>query len=170
MDWLTKLKDFAPDIATAVLTGGASLPSLAIKAVSEAMGVDIKSEDALGKAIEAATPEQMFKMKQANNSFKLRMQELANEMSIAELGDVQNARKTHKDSVMPAAICITLTLSVIGFACALMVLTIPEANQRMLDTLFGSVLTAWLGSLAFFTGTTRSSGQKNEALMDTKKR
>jgi len=165
MDWLKKLKKFAPDIATAVLTGGASLPSLAMKAASDAFGVDIKTEEQLGKAVEAATPEQMLRVTQANNSFKLRMQELTNEMTYAELGDVQSARKTHKDSKMPAAICITLTLAVISFAGALMILTIPEANQRMLDTLFGSVLTAWLGSLTFFTGTTRSSGKKNDALM-----
>ena len=170
MSWLNKLKDFAPEIATAVLTGGASLPSLAMKVASEALGIDIKTEDQLGKVIQSATPEQMFKLTQANNSFKLRMKELANDMTNAELGDVQDARKNHKDSNMPAAICITLTLSVIGFACALMVLDVPEANQRMLDTLFGSVLTAWLGSLAFFTGTTRSSGQKNSALMDSKNR
>lgn len=164
MEWFNKLKSFAPDIATAVLTGGASLPSLAMRVASDALGQDIKTEDELSKVIKAATPEQMFRMKQANNSFKLRMQELANEMSIAELGDVKSARTTHKDSKMPAAICITLTLAVIGFALALMVISIPEANQRMLDTLFGSVLTAWLGSLTFFTGTTRSSGQKNEVL------
>ena len=168
MNWLNKLKDFAPEIATAVLTGGASLPSLAMKVASEALGVDIKTEDQLGKVIESATPEQMFKLTQANNSFKLRMKELANEMTVAELGDVQDARKNHKDSIMPSAICITLTLSVIGFGYALMVFEVPEANQRMLDTLFGSVLTAWLGSLAFFTGTTRSSGQKNNALINSK--
>ena len=165
MSWLKKLKEFAPDIATAVLTGGASLPSLAMKAASDAFGLDIKTEDELRKTVESASPDDMLKLTQANNSFRLRMKELSNEMTYAELGDVQNARKTHKDSKMPAAICITLTIAVIGFACALMVLTIPEANQRMLDTLFGSVLTAWLGSLTFFTGTTRSSGQKNDALM-----
>ena len=155
MGWLNKLKEYAPSIATAVLTGGASLPALAMKAIEDATGLEVTNEDQLSRAIDAATPEQLFKMKQADNSFKLRMKELASEMAHAELGDVQNARKTHKDSK---------TLAVIGFACALMVLTIPEANQRMLDTLFGSVLTAWLGSLTFFTGTTRSSGQKNEAL------
>ena len=164
MGWLNKLKEYAPSIATAVLTGGASLPALAMKAIEDATGLEVTNEDQLSRAIDAATPEQLFKMKQADNSFKLRMKELASEMAHAELGDVQNARKNHKDSKMPATICITLTLAVIGFACALMVLTIPEANQRMLDTLFGSVLTAWLGSLTFFTGTTRSSGQKNEAL------
>mgnify|MGYP003640088763 FL=1 len=164
MSWLNKLKEYAPSIATAVLTGGASLPALAMKAISDATGLEVTNEAQLSKAIDAATPEQLFKMKQADNSFKLRMQELASEMTNAELGDVQNARKTHKESKMPATICITLTAAVIGFACALMVLIIPDGNQRMLDTLFGSVLTAWLGSLTFFTGTTRSSGQKNEAL------
>ena len=164
MKWLDKLMEYAPDIAGAVLSGGATLPALALKAIADATGQEVNDETQMAKAIQNASPEVMLKVKQANNSFKIRMAELANELTATELGDVQHARTAHKDSSMPAFICITLTLAVISFAAALMFVTIPESNVRLIDTLFGSVLTAWLGSLAFFNGTTRSSAQKNHAL------
>lgn len=156
--------EYAPDIAGAILSGGATLPALALKAIADATGQEVNDETQLAEAIKNASPEIMLKVKQANNSFKIRMAELANELTATELGDIQHARVAHKDSKMPAFICITLTLSVIAFAAALMFVTIPDANVRLIDTLFGSVLTAWLGSLAFFNGTTRSSADKNRAI------
>ena len=164
MKWLDKLLQYAPDIAGAILTGGATLPALALKAIADATGQEVNDETQAAAAIDKASPEVMLKVKQANNSFKIRMVELANELTATELGDVQHARRSHKDSKMPAFICISLTTAVIAFAAALMFITIPEDNVRLIDTLFGSVLTAWLGSLAFFNGTTRSSGIKNDAL------
>lgn len=164
MKWLDKLMEYAPDIAAAVLSGGATLPQLALKAIADATGQEVNDETQMAAAIQGASPEVMLKVKQANNSFKIRMAELANELTATELGDVQHARESHKDSNMPAFICISLTIAVISFAAALMFVSIPEENVRLIDTLFGSVLTAWLGSLAFFNGTTRSSGQKTQAL------
>ena len=164
MKWLDKLKDYAPDIAAAVLSGGATLPQLALKAISDATGQEVSNETQMAAAITGASPEVMLKVKQSNNSFKIRMAELANELTTTELGDVQHAREWNKNSYMPAFICITLTISVIAFAAALMFLEIPKDNVRLIDTLFGSVLTAWLASLAFYNGTTRSSAQKNDAL------
>ena len=165
MKWLSKLKEYAPDIAGAILSGGATLPSLALKAVSDATGHNITNETELAQAVESASPEVMLKVKQAENSFKIRMKELSNELESAEIGDIQNARHAHKDSKMPAFICIFLTVSVVAFGASLMIFTIPESNLRLVDTLFGAVLTAWLGSLAFFNGTTRSSSRKTEALV-----
>lgn len=164
MKWLAKLKEFAPDIAMAVMSGGTSLVPLAMKAVSEALGQDISTPEQLGQAIEKASPETMLKVTQASNAFKIKMAELGNELTATELGDVQHAREQHKDSVMPAVICVALTTSVIAFAAALMFVVIPEQNVRMLDTLFGAFLTAWLSSVAYWIGTTRSSGQKTSML------
>ena len=77
MNWMGKLKQYAPDIATAIVTGGASLPALAVKAVSDAIGVDIKDNSQLATVINGATPEQMLKVTEANNTFvleKMRME------------------------------------------------------------------------------------------------
>ena len=164
MEWLKKLTEYAPDIAGAILSGGATLPALALKAVADATGCEVTNETEMGAAISAATPEVMLQVKQANNSFKIRMAELANELTATELGDVQHAREQHKDSRMPAFIAVALTIAVISFATALMFVTIPEANVRIIDTLFGSVLTAWLGSLTYFNGASRTPGATTKSL------
>ncbi len=75
MDWIKKLKEYAPDIVTAVLTGGATLPQLALKAVAEATGNEVNTQDDLQRAVESATTEMMFKITHTNNQFKTRMRE-----------------------------------------------------------------------------------------------
>lgn len=161
MKWLDKLKEYAPDIAAAVLSGGATLPQLALKAISDATGSDVTNVEEMGKAITGASPEVMLKVKQANNSFKIKMKELANELTATELGDIQSARRENKHSIMPAAICGFLTVAVSLFAYGLMTMDIPPANVRLIDTLFGAYLTSWLSSIAYWVGTTRSSANKD---------
>jgi len=164
MKWLDKLKEYAPDIAGVILSGGATLPSLALKAIGDATGQTVTTETEAAQAITGASPEVMLKVRQANNSFKIRMAELANELTATELGDVQNAREHHKHSIMPSLICGTLTIAVVSFAACLFFVTIPDSNQRILDTLFGTFLTAWLGSINYWIGTTRSSAQKTNII------
>ncbi len=161
MSWLDKLKEYAPDIAMAVLSGGATLPQLALKAVADATGQEVTNETQMAEAIKGASPEVMLKVKQANNSFRIRMAELRNELVDTELGDVQHARVHNKHSKMPEIICIMLTLSMIGFAVALFFAEIPDANVRLIDTLFGAFMTAWLGSINYWVSSTRSSANKD---------
>lgn len=77
------------------------------------------------------------------------------------LKDRQHAREMHKHSIMPAVICCFLSLSVVAFGAALMIIDIPEANTRLIDTLFGSFLTAWLSSVAYWVGSSRGSAEKD---------
>ena len=162
MNWLNKLKEYAPSIAGAVLSGGATLPQLALKAISDATGVNVSNETDLADMVERASPEVMLKLKQANNSFKIRMRELDNELVNTELSDTQDARKNHKHSWMPAIICGMLSTAVIAFTAALLFIVIPEANTRIIDTLFGAFLTAWLSSISYWVGTTRTSADKDK--------
>jgi phosphoribosyl-dephospho-CoA transferase len=161
MDWLNKLKEYAPDIATAVLTGGASLAPLALKAIADATGNKVSTQDELQKAVESASPEMMLKVTQANNQFKMRMRELSNELVVTELNDVQNARKHHQHHHMPAIICIALTMMVAVGAYFLFNTVIPEANTTLANLLFGATLAKWGDSIAYWVGTTRSSANKD---------
>ena len=161
MDWLNKLKEYAPSIAGVILSGGATLPQLAMKAISDVTGVEISNETQLANMVESASPEVMLKLKQADNSYKIRILELNNELASTELGDTQNARKQHQHSWMPALICGMLSISVIAFTASLMFIVIPEENTRIIDTLFGAFLTAWLSSISYWVGTTRTSADKD---------
>jgi len=164
MEWLTKLKEYAPDIAMAVISGGATLPALAMKAVADATGQEVTNNKQMESAILGASPDVMLSMTQANNSFKIRMKELSTELAVTELADINSARVNNKHSVMPAVICAFLTFAVSMFAYELMSTTIPPENVRIIDTLFGAYLTAWLSSIAYWVGTTRGSADKDNKI------
>lgn len=170
MKWLDKLQEYAPHIAGAILSGGATLPALATKAIGDIIGKDIKGDDELADIITSASPETMLKIRQADNAFKIRMRELDQELDASELRDMQHARDTHKDSNIPTIICLILTVGLMAFVALLMFESIPERNERMIDTIFGSYLMAWLSSLAYFTGTSRGSSIKNAILMRNESR
>jgi len=161
IDWLKKLKQYAPDIAAAVVTGGATLPALALKAVGDALGTPIDNIDALGSVVSKASPENMLEIQNANNTFAIRMRELDNELVATELGDVQNARSEHKHSRMPSIICCSLTVMVAAGAYMLFTLDIPAANEQITYLLFGTMLAKWGNSIAYWVGTTRSSANKD---------
>lgn len=163
MDWLDKLKQYTPDIAAAIVSGGATLPQLAMKAIGDATGRPVENIDQLGDLIASATPETMLQVKHADQAFKIRMAELGNELIATELADIQSARQSHKHSSMPAMICGVLTFAIIMFGVTLMMKAIPTGNGQLINTLFGSFLTAWLGSVSYWVGTTRSSADKTVA-------
>jgi len=162
MNWLNKLKEYAPSIASAVLTGGATLPQLAMKAISDATGSPIASPDDIKQVIDNATPEQMIALKQADNSFTIRMKELDNELVVTELGDIQDARKRHQHSKVPDILVFVLTLLMGLVFAGLFFITIPVDNATQINIMIGALTTAWLGSLAYWNGTTRSSANKDQ--------
>lgn len=161
MNWLDKLKQYAPDIAMAVASGGATLPQLALKAVADATGAgSIPTVGELEGVVQAADPEEMLRIQHANNAFKTRMAELGNELTRVELADVQHARESHKHSKMPATLCIMLSVMVSVCLWALFTQTIPGANSQIIYLVIGQVITLWAGSCVYFIGTTRSSANK----------
>ena len=76
MNWIDKLKDYAPSIASAVMSGGATLPQLAYKAIADVSGMEVNSETQAALAIETASPSEMLALKQADYSFKVEMEKL----------------------------------------------------------------------------------------------
>lgn len=80
------------------------------------------------------------------------------------LKDRQHAREMHKHSKMPAILSSALTIGLLAFIAALMWVNIPDANQRLIDTVFGSYLTAWLSAIGYWFGTTRSSADKSRGI------
>lgn len=81
------------------------------------------------------------------------------------LADVADARDSHRQSIFPAVLCSYLTVGLTLFVMALIFIDIPQENMRMIDTVFGSYLTAWISSVGYWVGTTRGSSEKNRKLM-----
>ncbi|MEE8598695.1 MAG: hypothetical protein V3S69_04175 [Dehalococcoidales bacterium] len=163
--WLDKLKEYAPSIASAVLSGGVTLPQLAYKAISDATGLDIKSMGDAQAAVESATDKELLALKQADHAFELANKKLDNDLVSTELDDIQDARDSHKHSVMPAVICCSLTAMVAALMVALFKYEVPEANSSIVYMVIGQVITLWGGSVVYFIGTTRSSAVKTAAML-----
>lgn len=85
MEWLKKIAGYAPDIVGAIVSGGATLPATALRIISkELTGVETDNIDLVEKAVNNATPDQLLKLRQANNDFVVKKLEIqANEMNSA---------------------------------------------------------------------------------------
>ena len=169
MDWAKKLLEYAPDIAGAILSGGTTLPALAIKAFKDATGEDVTSEADVAEVMKNLTPEQKIKLTNYNNTFKVDMKRLGLELDTAELSDSQHAREHNKHSKMPALIVSVLTIMVFVLTVLLVFHAVPDSNEAVFYMLIGQIVAAWMASIAYWVGTTRSSAQKTiQASLDTK--
>lgn len=99
MSWLSKLKDYAPHIASAIISGGATLPSLAMKAIADVTGQDVDTLSQAESIISGASPELMLEIKKADNTFKLEMKKLENELIVAGIEDSQKEHQQTQDTI-----------------------------------------------------------------------
>lgn len=165
MNWKSIVKSIAPVLGTAL---GGPMAGAAIKMLSgQFLGDENASEDQLSEFITTASPDKLIEIKKLDNDFKLKMNSLGVDVFALEAKDRDSARSHHKDHFMPTVICLLLTLMVSAGSYGLMVFIVPEENANILYMVFGQVITAWAGSIAYWVGTTKSSSDKTK-LMRTK--
>jgi len=109
-------------------------------------------------------PEALIKLKQFELENEQQIREMAFKTLDVELKDKQSARDAHKESRMPAAICVALTAMVLLGGYAIFATEIPTANETLANLLFGALIAKWGDSIAYWVGTTRSSSDKSKLL------
>ena len=87
MSFLDRLKEYAPDILATVTSGGALLPAILARRVSEALGVEVKSSKDLESAVESASPDQLLELRRVNYKHQIDVMRLELEQKQAELED-----------------------------------------------------------------------------------
>jgi len=157
MSFLEKAKDVlitvAPTIASAF---GTPMAGVATKAVISALGLKKDStEDDVGQAILAATPEQLLLLKKADQEFLVKMKELDIDLTKIVLGDKDSARRREvetKDSTTKVLAYIICTLYV-GVQLFLLTHVIEDEMKEMvmralgtLDAILGLVFSYYFGS------------------------
>jgi len=153
-DWRKAVSTVAPMIGTAL---GGPVGGMALKAVSSALlGKEEGSEDEISQAIQIASPEQLSALKEADNKFKVRMRELGIEEKQLKFEDKKDARTMNAKTKArtPAVLAYLLTGMVACMVYGLMKWKIPEANEAIINIVFGAVMTAWIGAMQFFHGAT----------------
>lgn len=150
-DWKGTLAAVAPTVATAL---GGPLAGVAVKMAADALGVE-PNEEAIQNVIATGDPEVMVKLKQLENDFTLKMEELGVEkqrLSNANTDSARSMQKENKSLVPPVLSVITVVGFfglLIGAAFGVLTLTGSDVMMLLLGVLAretASVYNFWLGS------------------------
>jgi hypothetical protein len=167
MDWKNVVGTVAPWIGTAL---GGPLGGAAVEAVANALGLSEKTEAAVKSALAGTTPEMMLALKQADNEFALKMQEVgftnSKDMERLSVDDRDSARKremTVKDNT-PRNLAYLITGGYFLVVGLLMMGVIPTEGKDMLYLMLGTLGTAWTGCIAYYFGSTKGSQTKTDLL------
>lgn len=167
MDWKAIVSTVAPWIGTAL---GGPLGGMAVAAVADALGLSEKTTDAIKTAISGATPEQMLALKQADQAFALRMQELGfkqiNDLEKIAADDRKSARDMQMEtrSFIPSLLSIMVTAGYFGILIGMMTDVLRVSDSQALLIMLGSLGTAWGMVMAFWFGTTNNSERKTDLI------
>lgn len=169
-DWRTLVKSIAPTIGTAL---GGPLGGVAGLALSKALGVDdavAKDDTALAAAVQGASPDQLLKLKQADQEFALQMQKLGFEnlqaLEAIAAGDRADARarEVKTGDWTPKALAIAITLGFFGLLAYLMKFEPPAGSKDILNVMLGALGTAWISIVTYYFGSSAGSDAKTAIL------
>lgn len=162
MEWLKKIAGYAPDIVSAIATGGATLPATALRIVSkELLGYETDNVDLVASAVDKATPDQLLALKQCNNDFIVRRIELRNAELANQRADTQNARREHKGHWMTWLLPLLMFGLFSTLVFTLIKYTIPTENRELLVFLAGQVSGFMAAGVTFWLGSSRGSAEKS---------
>lgn len=170
-DWKGTIGKVAPWIATAL---GGPAAGLAIDAVCKAAGLAPSLENAQKAAEMAAagslTGEQFLALRQSEDAFKLKMQEMGyklvtdlEEIAFKDRDSARNMAIQTKDW-MPKVLGLAVTIGFFGLMFFMMKWDVPSANKDMLNIMLGALGGAWVSIIGYYFGSSASSKAKDEAI------
>lgn len=162
------LATVAPTIATAV---GGPFAGMAVTAIQKALGLSPSdtpagNQAAIEQAMLTATPDQILALKQAEDSFTVKMEELGISREQLVYQDVANARAREiavKDKT-PTNLAYLVTLGFFGALGFLLIHGTPPTGGEAFLLMLGSLGTAWAGIIGYFFGSSAGSADKSAAL------
>ena len=129
----------APKLAT---TLGGPLAGMAVSTIADALGCE-PSRDAVEQRLQNPTPDDLLKLKKAEQDYAVRMKELEIDETRLGFEDTQDARAKFSRDWTARSIGLLIVLSFIGYIM-LVTLQPPEANDAALVNL----VLGYLGGLA----------------------
>ena len=163
MDWKAIVGSVAPTLATAL---GGPLAGLAVKAVGDAMGLDKATEDTVAAAIRGASPDDLLKVKQADQAFQAKMAELGVDLEKIAAADRDSARRmqTGTNSRIPALLAGLVTVGFFSILVGLMGGWLHTAENNELLILLGALSTSWGSVISFYFGSSAGSAEKTRLM------
>ncbi|WP_439684873.1 Transmembrane protein [Cupriavidus oxalaticus] len=171
MEWKNLLGTVAPWIGTAL---GGPLGGMAATAIAEVFGMSEKTEDAIKQALSGATPEQMLALKNADQQFALRMQELGfqNVQALEKIAaDDRDSARKREAAVLDYTPRILAYLIVGGFLGMAYGVLFKQMNA---DSVLAGTIIGYLSAKAeqvasYYFGSTAGSAKKSELLAQVSK-
>lgn len=169
-DWRSLVRSVAPTIGTAL---GGPLGGVAGLALAKALGVDeAKAGDAeaLAAAVQGANPDQLLKLKQADQEFALQMQKLGYEnlqaLEKIAADDRSNARdrEVKTRDWMPKVLAGTVVLGWLVVQGFLMRWEVPAGTREMVLRMLGTLDGAVMLVLGYYFGSSAGSDRKTEII------
>lgn len=150
-DWKAVVRTVAPGIATAL---GGPLAGMAVKALGDAIGLDSATEETVAAAIKGATPEDLLKIKQAEQDFQLKMKSLDVDLVKISAADRDSARQREvqtKDE-MPKILASIIVVAWCIVQWHLINNSIPDDMRELVMRVLGTLDAALLTVLYYYFG------------------
>jgi hypothetical protein len=167
-DWKSVVSSVAPFIGNMIAgpLGGSAMAALS----TALLGKPNASQDEIAAAINVATPDQLLKLQQADQTYKLEMAKLGideqkiaaddrksardREMKLAETGNKDNTPK------------ILAYATTVGFFVLLFIMALKpmDNSNAVLDVMVGSLGAAWLGIIGYYYGSSAGSLVKTKIM------
>ena len=167
MSWKDIVGKVAPMLGAAL---GGPLGSIAVTGIADALGLSDKTEAAITQALAGTTPEQLMALKNADQAFALRMQELgfanARDMEALASGDRDSARKREMvvQDKTPRNLAYGVTSGFFSILIFMMFFEIPSASRDILNIMLGTLGASFSGIIGYYFGSTAGSKLKTELL------
>jgi hypothetical protein len=158
------LSAVAPTVATAL---GGPMAGMAVKAIVSAFDLPENStQEQVMNAVAGATPEQLAKLKEVDNNFKIQMRKLEIDLERIAMEDRNSARQREasvKDNT-PKILAYLITLLYIGIQVFLITSSINEDMREIVMRALGT-LDAILGLVfGYYFGSSVGSKEKQKHL------
>jgi len=161
------LKTLAPLIGNAL---GGPLGGAAAAFIADKLGIESKTVEAVSEVLNSGkmTPDQVASIKLAEIDFQKFLKQNNIDMEKIAAADRDSARSmqmaTH--SKMPAILTTLITIGFFGILILLIYAPEFKSNEIVL-IMIGQLSVAWAGCIAFYTGTTYGSANKNQLLANS---
>jgi hypothetical protein len=166
LDWKQIVKTVAPALGSAL---GGPAAGIATKFLADKfLGNSNATEQDIAQAIQSATPEQLIKIKELDNDFKLEMRAYDSDDYKTEVDDRVNARNKVLEELKNGYRDYTPTIITIivyfGLFCFIYLLIVHDIDSDVRDILYlamGFILNEVKSINAFHFGSTASSRMKD---------
>lgn len=162
-DWKAVVATVAPVLGSAL---GGPLGGMAVSAIADALGLSEKTEEAISNALSGASPDDLLKLKQADQAFAVKMRELDVDLERINAGDRDSARKREiaTGDKTPAILAGAVTVGFFGVLGYMLVVGKPPTGGDALLVMLGSLGTAWTAIISYYYGSSSSSHKKDATI------